>query len=847
MDVMKRIPLIFLCLPMGAVAQTQYRFYPDEFLSQHLLDTSADVVDPSISDDGSSVVYAGEHPQGSFGSAGIYLYDRNASSAQLIAQNCNLAPLCFATGPRISGNGQYVVFNSSAEYDVHDGGNPVSDIFIWQRTNGAVVQVSRGVGGVEANGHSGLADVSRDGRYVVFQSRARNLTINPDLSAAPNLDRVYWKDLQSGEMRVVHAGDSNEGFVLPRISGNGRYVLFRGLSGPSGLLRRWDSVSGQVVPTGFDSGFDIHTGALSSDGRVAAGVAGNQPRTYSWNGATSYNTIISNTFAADFVGSLSVSSGGGFLAWHFFDVNSIPRDTNLVSVQSRTGAIAYIYLGRGVQETTQFGLDMTPDGRYIAVSAFDLLPHSADAGLPSPLNQDHDFKNDVFLIENPLWRQAPTNLTAQFTAIPASSRNVKVSTNGSIGVFESEIPASEFGPYVDSNGTSDIFRYLADFQEIELISTDNGTNAFPGGARNPAMSADGGAVVFEALDSGIAAQNLGSDGKLSAPVRYKASSNIAVFLRRLVQGNVQRISTSRSGGQANGSSTNPAISADGRRVAFGTDASDINPGADPNAVRDVVAVNIETGVRSCVSTCGALVADGPSDRPSISNNGKVAFESGSSAVQKAAGLLKASTALQIVLRDLVNNTSQIVSSSGGLAGNSDSTRASISSSGTVVAYQSGASNLDASGNDGRVNVFRYTPGSGNQRVSRRGPPPGGKATVLADGDSLQPAVSGDGRFVSFQTAATNLADVDANGVVDLVVHDGRKGVLRRLAEGFGGAESNGASETPHLNHNGTVVGFHSFASNLDAESVSETASVTSAPYERDNPLAEGIVFADAFE
>jgi Tol biopolymer transport system component len=264
-------------------------------------------------------------------------------------------------------------------------------------------------------------------------------------------------------------------------------------------------------------------------------------------------------------------------------------------------------------------------------------------------------------------------------------------------------------------------------------------------------------------------------------------------------------------------------------------------------VRDVVAVNLETGQRHCVSTCGAVVADGASDHPSIANSGQVAFESSSAVVQKAAGLRKGINTFQILLRNLVQNTSQVISRTpAGEGGDGHSTRPSISASGAVVAYQSMASNLDATGSDGRSNVFRFIPSSGNQRLSRR-PPPGGKTTVVVDGDSLRPSVSGDGRFIAFQTAATNLADVDSNGVVDLVVHDARVTGLRRLSEGFGGAESNGASETPHLNHNGTVVGFHSFASNLSAESESEAASATSAPFERDNPLAASIVFADTFE
>jgi Tol biopolymer transport system component len=189
---------------------------------------------------------------------------------------------------------------------------------------------------------------------------------------------------------------------------------------------------------------------------------------------------------------------------------------------------------------------------------------------------------------------------------------VKVSADGRIGVFESEIPASEFGPYTDGNGSSDVFRYLADFQQVELVSTADGVAALPGGARNPAMSADGEVVVFEAPDGAIPAQNLGPSGQIAAPANGPAGVD-SVFLRRIVQSSLQRLSTSTSNGAPNGSSANPSVSPDGRWVGFATDASDINPGADPNAVRDVVAIDLQLGQRHCVSTCGAVVADGASD------------------------------------------------------------------------------------------------------------------------------------------------------------------------------------------------------------------------------------------
>src|SRR5690606_31401639 len=117
-----------------------------------------------------------------------------------------------------------------------------------------------------------------------------------------------------------------------------------------------------------------------------------------------------------------------------------------------------------------------------------------------------------------------------------------------------------------------------------------------------------------------AAKNLRADGTLSPAVSYKGST-VSVFLRRMIQNAPQRVSTSRTGGAPNGNSVNPTISRNGRWVGFATDASNVNPGADSNGVRDVVLVDASTGQRRCVSSCGAVVANGASDRPSVSNEG----------------------------------------------------------------------------------------------------------------------------------------------------------------------------------------------------------------------------------
>lgn len=859
--------LSFLLTGFSPLAlSTEYRFEPDEWISEFLVDTNNDVTSPTISDNGRYVVFEGNRSVDSFTYGVTYVVDRQnpGFTPELIAQDCDdvaFSP-CENQRPRVSGNGRYVVFDSRSSRTGGTFGSDYfefdSDVFVWDRNTGTTTRVTVGIGGAEPDGESFAGDISRDGRYVVFESTADNL-VAPPAGAGPFFGRptrTYWKDLQTGTTKLVFDSQNLTtamyARIAPRVTDNGRYVLARETDIQVNRMINWDALTGSRLYSAWDESpfLSPHNYVVTHDQRRISDVScfddfGCQAAMYRITGPNSaaYSFHLDVAIGSGDIGGIAISSGAGFLIAS--QCNEIGPSAFFhqiaIGVRGNTDN-AFVYLGnRGNCFHAAQGIDITPDGRYIVVSAYDL------AGRALSFGQDGDGKSDVFLVENPLWKPGPANFVSQFTSIPANSRNVKVSSDGSIGVFESEIPASEFGAYTDTNGKADVFRYLADFQQIELISTADGTAAFPGGAKNPAMSADGEVIVFEGADMGVTVKNLRPDGSLSKPTGSKTTTTQSIFLRSLIQNAPQRISTSRTGGMPNGNSFNPTVSPNGQWVGFSTDANNINPGSDANGFRDVLVIERGNGQRRCVTSCAGLVANGPSDRPSVSNNGKVAYESSAGSLQKAAGLEKTSFSFQILLRDLISNASQVISQSGaGVAGNANSGWPVISANGSAVAYQSGASNLDASGNDGRTNVFLHRTGLGSRRISRRDPG-NTKTTVVIDGNSTRPTLSGDGRFVAFQTAASNLVDGDGNGVDDLMVFDSRGQALRRMADGFGGEEANGASETPHLNHNGQTVGFHSFASNLDAESDAGTASATSAPFKRENPLGAHIVFADPFE
>ncbi len=267
------------------------------------------------------------------------------------------------------------------------------------------------------------------------------------------------------------------------------------------------------------------------------------------------------------------------------------------------------------------------------------------------------------------------------------------------------------------------------------------------------------------------------------------------------------VSVDSSGGQSNWFSQAPAMSADGRYVAFQTLASDLVSG-DTNGVLDVIVHDRQSGVAQRVSvSSGGAQGNAQSILPSISGNGRfVAFIS--SASNLVAG--DANGFDDIFVHDRQNGTTERVSvDSNGAQGNSFSFNPSISADGRFVAFDSNASNLVAGDTNNATDVFVHDRQSGiTQRVSLDS---GG-----AQGDSVsaRPSISADGRYVAFDSTATNLFGGDTNGREDVFVHDRQSGSTQCASVSSSGVQGDSYSMTPSISADGRYVAFHSVANNL---------------------------------
>lgn len=310
------------------------------------------------------------------------------------------------------------------------------------------------------------------------------------------------------------------------------------------------------------------------------------------------------------------------------------------------------------------------------------------------------------------------------------------------------------------------------------------------GTRNslkPAVSADGRIVAFQS-----AADNLdGGD----------TNGAIDIFVRDRDTGLTTRVSVSSDGTSADSDSYQPSLSADGRYVAFESTATNLVPN-DTNAARDVFVRDrvLGTTTRASVTSEGGQ-AQG--EMPVISGDGRyVVFQSRSAFVSSDTASNE-----DIFLHDLQSRQTVMVSSASiGLANPAYSYNPDISADGRFVVFQSyGLLGLTNPVDRGIYIWDRDTGVVG--LVSKR------DANAMAE----WPRISSDGTIVAYQSTASNEVAGDTNGQLDAFVVDRTDKSVTRVSVSSSGTQGDGASGALTLSADGSRVAFGSYASNLVAD------------------------------
>ncbi len=283
-----------------------------------------------------------------------------------------------------------------------------------------------------------------------------------------------------------------------------------------------------------------------------------------------------------------------------------------------------------------------------------------------------------------------------------------------------------------------------------------------------------------------------------------------------VNGPVRRVSVSNISGQegvqSNGESYFPSVSNDGSRLVFISWADNLVPN-DVNSNPDIFILNKSTNTLS-----PAIFAESngqPNDlvlETKISGNGQ--FVVFTSIATNLSGICTDSVA-DIYIYEILegaHGTFTCISVGSGGEGNAASEHPSISYDGRYVVFASNASNLVPGITDGRKHIYLYDRTTMTMTVESVD-----KDGVPGDGDSDNPSISADGRYIAFESDATNLlgAGADTNNSSDIFLRDRQTGTTSRISTTYAsGDQPNGASILPSISNDGKRVAFLSIAGNL---------------------------------
>jgi len=744
----------------------------------------------------------------------------------------------------VSTNGRYALFESSAGDLVANDTNYASDVFVRDLVGGTTILVSTSITGSSGNGTSRSSTITPDGRYVAFVSGATNL-VTGDTNKIPD---IFVRDLQAQTTTLASAGAISTSLSIPTgssespvISADGRCVAF--YSTASNLVSSVKT-TGEVFVRDLVGG---NTVWASTNARpVMQAVIGS-------SNVVSYNQ--------------KISDDGQFIAFE--------SSTNSLTLSPARGVIFRYSLQSGLTDIVHTnatavwsafednrGLDMTPDGRFIAFVANS----TATAGSNTAIYVWDAQAGTTTLASADLTTALPANGICDSPSIDPSGRYVALLSSATN--LTTNTLVGEYHFYLRDTLTS----------TTRLVDADtNGVGVGISPTAVPSLSSDGRFVAFEGAD-GLVANDRNHDSD--------------IFLRDSLTDTTELISAHHPASPSqtpNGSSliTASCVSSNGLYIAFASDADNLVAN-DTNGYRDVFVRNLLAGTNILVSANNdGLPGNGMSSEPTISADGRyVAFTSW--ATNLAAN--DNNSAQDVYVRDLVSSTTTLVTvnTAGTGSGNGSSGALAISAGGRYVLFRSKAQNLaTASYTSGTENLFLRDRQSGATIALTTGGwssfsmtpdgsfvtfvgvipstparlyvwesltaskvytntatllstatiSPGGQyLAYLAGSPASLSAVdriansnwvvsagtfpsrpglrfSGDGRFLTYATTAANVA-ADTNGIQDVYLYDLQTRTNFLVGRSFVSSGSlNAASESPDISADGRFITYRSFASN----------------------------------
>ena len=320
-----------------------------------------------------------------------------------------------------------------------------------------------------------------------------------------------------------------------------------------------------------------------------------------------------------------------------------------------------------------------------------------------------------------------------------------------------------------------------------------GTQAIGGESKHSALSSNGRYLVFSSGATNLVANDTnGVDD---------------VFVHDRTLNTTTRVSVGTSGTEANGASTNPTISSNGRYIAFLSSATNLVAG-DSNGYADIFVYDLTLSTTTIVSIAagGTQATGNSSGTPSISDDGnKVVFTT--QADNLDATPISMTNRIHLYLRNISADTTTCLSVNPAITqkADGDSAHPHITRDGNYVVFSNTGSNLVAAPTIyGQFDIYFRDINTNTTTLLTSG----------ANNHSYCPAISNNGRYISFHSYASNLITGDTNAAGDVFVHDRTANTTERVSLSSSGIEGDGSSNASSISGDGRYVSFMSSATNL---------------------------------
>ena len=707
-------------------------------------------------------------------------------------------------GPSISSDGRWTTFAAYAD-NLSPGVDRMIHIYVRDRITGGVELISQSSDGVPGNHYSLRSRITANGRYVIFESLATNL-VPGDANARLDIF-IRDRNLRLTQRLSVATGGAEAAGTSHSLDAtpDGRYVIFMS-DAPNLVAGDTNAVQDVFIR---DRGKGVTE-------RISVATNGAQGDRFS-----------------GFVGG-SITPDGRYVAFNSSASTLVPGDDpnaeGRVIIRDRllkTTVRLVVHNGVSPGEGASYNPSITADGRFVLFRHDDY-----EGGWPAPRMTTLLLRDrSTGATEQIVGPVARTGALAEYSDLP------RISPDGRYLTFSSDSATLVPG---DTNGVKDVFVHDRLRRTMERVSVSSaGTQADHDAVPLQEITPDGRFVLYSS----------------AAATLVPGDSNGVVdqFVRDRQAGITERVSLAADGSQweIGGSSPLARVSADGRFVAFISDAVNLVAG-DTNLCSDIFVFDRTTGAveRASVTSTGLQVNGASEGRPAMSPDGRfVAF------LSHASNLVNGDSNGQpdVFLRDrLLKTTERISVASGSLSDPADSGMwaPAVSADGKYVAYFStaphpacdpaavprlylrnrgtgvteslwkasssaqGHPNVELS-TDGRhiatasaSGIYLYDRAAGRGSMISRGP--GG---VAANGPSWNCSLSADGRYAAFSSLASNLVAGDTNRSEDVFVYDRSLQTVERVSLANSGGQAVSGGAKPSISGDGAMVSFAS-TSNL---------------------------------